>query len=96
MTSTRLEFISPEDETKSEQLWEDSSRALAHCAFRFVILRVWFFLLTTRTLAACLCSRKAMLRCTSLLSFKEDESRVFLVVYSVCTCRRTFTTGARG
>lgn len=49
------------------------------CHFEGVVL----FLLTTRTLAACLCPRKAMLRCTRLLS-KEDESRIFLVVYTVC------------
>lgn len=107
MTSTKLEFISPENETERKavcsqraalgrQLQSPGSLCFPLCHFEGVVL----FLLTTRTLAACLCSRKTMLRCTCLLSFKEDKSRVFLVVYSMCTCtcicRRTFTTGCQG
>lgn len=91
MTSTRLEFISPENETERKavcsqqaalgrQLQSPGSLCFPLCHFEGVVL----FLLTARTSAACLCSRKALLRCTCLLSFKEDESRVFLV-YSVCT-----------
>lgn len=87
----RLQLASSSGKTAPEP-W---LTVLPLCHFEGVVL----FLLSTRTLAACLCPRKAMLRCTCLLS-KEDESSLFGCLHSVCTCirvcRRTFTTGARG